>query len=175
MRQSISGFSMIEVMVAITIVAILLGVAMPSFQSMLLGIQVKTAAEALNNGLQLAKGEAVRRNANVTFTLGTGTAWTVGCATPILDTNADGVDECPAVIQRRANEINSGNVTLAVAPAGATSVTFSGLGRALTTNPITSLNVGATGTNRTLRILISGGSIRMCDPNIVSTGNARKC
>ncbi len=175
MKQAETGFSLIEVMAAITIVAVLLAVAMPSFQAMLQGIQVKTAAEALNNGLQLAKGEAVRRNANVTFTLGTGTAWSVGCATPVLDTNADGVDECPAVIQSRANEISSANVTLTVAPVGATAVTFSGLGRATAANPITSLSVGATGTNRALRIVISGGSIRMCDPNIVSTGNARKC
>ena len=175
MRQQARGFSVIEVMAAVTIVAVLLAVAMPSFQAMILGIQVKTAAEALNNGLQLAKGEAVRRNTNVTFTLGVGTAWTVGCATPVLDNNADGVDECPAVIQSRANEIGSANVTLTVVPAGATSVTFTGLGRTLANNPITSLSVGATGTNRALRIMISGGSIRMCDPNIVGTGNARKC
>lgn len=175
MRLKVAGFSMIEVMAAITIVAVLLAVAMPSFQAMMSGIQVKTAAEALNNGLQLAKGEAVRRNANVTFTLGVGTAWTVGCATPVLDNNADGVDECPAVVQTRANEIGSGRVTLAVVPAGATTVTFSGLGRALTTNPITRLDVSATGSNRSLRILVSGGSVRMCDPNIVSSENARKC
>jgi type IV fimbrial biogenesis protein FimT len=176
MRIRVAGFSMVEALVAITIVAILFAVALPSFQSMLQGIQVKTAAEALNNGMQLAKAEAVRRNTNVTFTLGTGTAWTVGCAIPIADSNADGVDECPATIQSRPNEVNSQNVAVAVTPAGATTVTFSGLGRAVTTaNPITQLGVTATGTNRSLQIMISGGRIRMCDPTIVSSENARKC
>jgi type IV fimbrial biogenesis protein FimT len=176
MHMKMAGFSLVEALIAIAIVAILFALALPSFHSMLQSIQVKTAAEALNNGMQLAKAEAVRRNANVVFTLGSGTAWTVGCATPIADSNADGVDECPATIQSRENEISSANVTLSVAPAGATTVSFSGLGRVLSAaNPITSLEVGATATNKRLRILISGGSIRMCDPNIVSNENARKC
>lgn len=175
MQPKSMGFTIIELMIGIAIIAVLLAIALPSFQSMILGIQVKSAAEALNNGLQLTKAEAVRRNNNVTFTLGTGTAWTVGCTIPIADSNADGVDECPAVIQSRPNEIGSGNVTLTVSPAGATTVTFNGLGRAVAANPITRMDVAAVGTNKTLRVQISGGSIRMCDPTIVSTANARKC
>jgi type IV fimbrial biogenesis protein FimT len=175
MRSGQAGFSMVELMAGIAIIAVLLAIALPNFRSMILAIQVKSAAEALNNGLQLAKAEAVRRNNNVTFTLGTGTAWTVGCASPVLDSNADGVDECPAIIQSRPNESNSGSVTLTVTPATATAVTFSGLGRTVAGNPITRMDVSATGTNRTLRITLSGGSIRMCDPNIERTGDARKC
>jgi type IV fimbrial biogenesis protein FimT len=173
--RDMKGVSLIELIIGVAIVSILLAAALPNFRTMMLGIQIKTAAEALNNGIQLAKAEAVRRNTNVIFTLGAGTAWTVGCVTPIADADGDGVDECPATIQSRANEFGSDAVTVTVSPVGATTVTFNGFGRAVTGTSITRLDVGVSGLGKALRILISGGSVRMCDPTITSTSNARRC
>jgi type IV fimbrial biogenesis protein FimT len=69
------GVTLIEAMVALTIMGVLLATGVPSFSQFLQNRKVRNAAEALHNGLSLAKAEAVRRNTNITFTLGAGSAW----------------------------------------------------------------------------------------------------
>lgn len=185
MSTSAHGFTLVELLVTIAILAILSSIAYPNMQAFLLNIQIRTATEAINNGLQLARGEAVRRNTNVKFVLGAGTSWTVGCETAIGDTDGDGIDDCPAVIQSRSANEGSTSATLTVTPAAATGVTFNGLGRATDnadgTATITRVDVDVPTTllaadrSSDLRLLISGGNIRMCSPNITTTGDARKC
>ena len=184
-RSNQSGFTLVELIITVVILGILLGIAVPNFIAMIMNMQIKTATEALNNGLQLARAEAVRRNNNVRFVFGTSSGWTVGCETVVADTNADGVDDCPAVIQSRSSGEGSSSATVAVTPAGAATVTFNGLGRVTAnsdaSSSITQIDVDvssdrlSSNQSRDLRLLISGGSIRMCDPNISTVGNPRKC
>ena len=56
------GFTLVELMIGIAIVGLSLVMAAPSFSSWIQSTQIRTAAEAVQNGLQLARGEAVRRN-----------------------------------------------------------------------------------------------------------------
>ncbi|MBK8745772.1 GspH/FimT family pseudopilin [Propionivibrio sp.] len=74
------GFTIIELMITILIAGILASIALPSFSEFIKRGQVRTAAESVQNALQLARGEAVRRNERITFTLGSGagqTSWVV--------------------------------------------------------------------------------------------------
>ena len=57
-----SGFSIIELMVAIVILVITLSIAVPSFSQFILNTQIRSAAESIRNGLQLARAEAIKRN-----------------------------------------------------------------------------------------------------------------
>ena len=56
----VSGFSVIELMITIAIVAILVAVALPSFQESLRGNRVSTATNELITSLNLARSEALR-------------------------------------------------------------------------------------------------------------------
>ena len=158
------GFSLIELLIGIAIMAILAGLAMPSFQTWLQNTQIRNAAESVQNGLQRARAEAVGRNTNVEFVLGAGSSWVVRLA--------GGAD-----IDSRPSSEGSRDVTVAATPAGATTVTFNNFGGLLAANaapspaaPFTRVDfdspVLAAAASQELRVTIGlGGNVRMCDPN----------
>lgn len=180
--QSIQkGFTLVELMIAVSILGILVALALPGYRDMIQNSMIRAAAESIQTGLQQARIEAIRRNARVQFVMPTATnsAWTIGCVTVAAD--------CPALITERKNsEGSSAAVTVARTPAAATTVVFDGLGSVLAsppalTAPFTQLVVDnpnlAAADSRELRInLQSGGNVRICDPNLSSTGtDPRRC
>lgn len=64
-KHTISGFTLIELMVTLSIAVILLTVAIPSFNSMLRGNRAVTQANELVSGLYLARSEAAKRGIRV--------------------------------------------------------------------------------------------------------------
>jgi type IV fimbrial biogenesis protein FimT len=56
------GFNLIEVMVSLTVLGILISLGVPSFAEWLQSQRIRASAEAIINGLQVARGEAIRRN-----------------------------------------------------------------------------------------------------------------
>ena len=56
------GFSMVELLVSIAILAIVLGLGIPSFSAWISNGQVRSTAESLLAAIQLTRGEAVRQN-----------------------------------------------------------------------------------------------------------------
>ena len=73
------GFTLIELVVTMTVFAILAVIAVPSFVDYVARSRLRSAAESLVNQLALARSEAVRlhRNVLVTFNTGVGT-WCSG-------------------------------------------------------------------------------------------------
>jgi type IV fimbrial biogenesis protein FimT len=65
-RTTGRGFTLIELMVVITLGAILLGIAVPSFREFMASQRVKNTAFDFAATLLLARSEAVKRNAVVT-------------------------------------------------------------------------------------------------------------
>jgi len=59
------GFTLIELMVTISIMAILLMIAVPSFQNATLGSKLSSFANNLVSSAHLARSEAIKRNATV--------------------------------------------------------------------------------------------------------------
>lgn len=141
-----AGFTLIEVLIAMAVMALLLFAATPSYREWMLNSQVKNAAESLQNGLNLAKMEAIRRNRNVTFWLvqlndpntmdnscapdSNGTSWVVSeenpegkCGTAPSDNVA------PRIIQKHAAGDGNRNVEVTGTPADAFRVTFNGFGQ----------------------------------------------
>lgn len=62
-RVRAAGFTLIELMVALAVAAILLTVAVPSFSDSLLSARLGSYAGALTDAVQKARGEAIKRNA----------------------------------------------------------------------------------------------------------------
>jgi len=175
------GMTLIEVMITIVILAILLGLAAPTLAQWAQNRQIRTAAEAIQNGLMLARAEAVRRNAIVRFNLvsttqgdcalsALGPNWVVSIDDPAGKCNvaaSDAVD--PRIVQIRSNTEGSPNA--AVNGNGATTATFNGMGLATSgafsidiSNPAGGACRGA-GNMTCLRVVVSpGGQVRMCDP-----------
>lgn len=169
-----NGVTLIELMIGISIMAILLAAGLPSFQTWIQNTQIRTSTESVQNGLQLARAEAVRRNEQISFILGTGTSWTV-------QTVSAGTVPAGTVLQSGLSSEGSVNVTPTVTPTGATTATFDPLGRL--TNPSTAptqieMKIPSMPTNvgRPLRIVISSyGLVRTCDPYFTAAGDPRKC
>ncbi len=175
-RHRQTGISLIEIMVAVAILGVLMALGMPAFQTWIQNTQVRVASDAIMNGLQTARNEAIRRNTAIQFKLdgGTTSQWRVN---PFID--PDGTP-----IQSRAAEEGSVNATIVPTPADADTVTFSALGRvvpnadaspSLTQVDVNNLLIPVVADRRNLRILIpTGGALRMCDPK-VAAGDPRAC
>ena len=191
MRFIQQGVTLVELLVGIAIVGILLAAGIPSFTNWIQSTQVRTAAESILSGLQLARAEAVRRNDLVRFTLTDAaglTAWTVGCV------NATAA--CPASIQSRSANEGSVNarigISVAAPPAplgtyyttpiaagtgmtGVEGVTFNGLGRIRAANigaDITRIdlsNAVTTDVRKLIIVVTTGGQVRMCDSALDSS------
>jgi type IV fimbrial biogenesis protein FimT len=71
------GFTLLELMFTLTVLAVLVTLGMPSMQELLARNRLKTAAHALVGDLQWTRGEAIRRNLDLYLTIDTGT-WCYG-------------------------------------------------------------------------------------------------
>ncbi len=72
------GLTLMELMVTVAIMAILIVLVVPSFNSFLARGRLTGAAEALAQDLQLARSEAMRRNTEVRFSFSPGGTWCYG-------------------------------------------------------------------------------------------------
>lgn len=72
-RSAVRGFTLIELMVTITIFAILLMLGIPSFSGLLQNHKLTSAARSYTAGLQIARTEAIRLNTPVEFVLSSAT------------------------------------------------------------------------------------------------------
>jgi type IV fimbrial biogenesis protein FimT len=164
-------------MIALAVLAIILSVALPNLRAMIANTQIRSVAESVRNGLQLARTEAVKRNEQVRFTLNADSSWRLGCVTVVGDLNGDGLADCPAIImQKGVREGGSGAVTLV----GAGQATFTSMGTlAAIGGQLTQVDFTSTTSpadTRPLRITLgTGGNARMCDPSIAIDGDARAC
>ncbi len=190
------GFSIIELAVVMVILGLILTTAIPSIGTWMRNTKIRNQAEAVQNGLQQARLEAVKQNRAITFWLvnlptansmndnctlsATGTSWVVSQSSPASKCGTTPGSSTPQIVAKYTGADGGTGVSVQGLQSdfttGASSVTFDGFGRA--SGNLRRINVtdasSATG-SRPLRIDISqAGMIRMCDPSAGSS-DPRKC
>ena len=188
------GYSLVEVLVTIAVVAVLVAAVAPSASELMANMRLRSASESMLSGLQKARSEAVKSNQVVTF-------WMVSAATPtVLDnscqlsstsrswvvsyddpsskcSSASSTTVAPRIVQ--LSNAGSGGNDLSVTAAAtdgsaATQVSFDGFGRrpaAALAGDISTIDfVSQTSGTRALRIQISAaGNVKICDPHALVT------
>jgi type IV fimbrial biogenesis protein FimT len=178
-----AGMSLIELMIGIAVFGILLALGVPTFARWTQNSQIRNSAEAIHNGLMLARAEAVRRNTTVRFQFvttttsacalsDTGANWVVSLDSPAGACDATPSDNvAPRIVQVRSAAEGSRNA--AIDAGGVSLITFNGTGQATggapaaidVTNPTGGACATAAGPMRCMRVTVAtGGQIRMCDP-----------
>ena len=78
MRKASSGFTLIELMTVLTVLAILASVGVPSFRELIASQKVKDAASTLQTALLLTRSEALKRNTSIALVPVTANQWNAG-------------------------------------------------------------------------------------------------
>lgn len=170
-RHTSGGFSLIELAIGLLLISIVTVLAAPAYNVWVQNARIRNGAEGVLNGFQLARAEAVRRNASVQLVFDTGAAWTITAV-------ANGTE-----IQKRADTAGSTTVSVTISPGGADRITFNGMGWLAANDDgspaITQIDVASALLSgdeiRPLRVTVgAGGIMKMCDP-AVTAGDPRAC
>lgn len=184
------GVTLLELLVGMAILGLLLTLALPSFSTFLANTRLRSVADNIFSGLQLARMEALKRNEPTAFLLLTNNNWMVNrayhaTANPLVDQNSTSVTANATAcdggatvtqsyqVQKSCGEGAGATVTPNFSPSNV--VNFDAQGRASAAATAPQIDISATGASSQLRILISaGGQMRLCDPNATAT-DPRNC
>lgn len=196
-----NGFTLIEVMIAIALMAVLLTLAMPGFTTYLNNVKLRTAAQTFLAGVQTARGEAIRRNAGVDFVVTNGDV-SGGNLAPSPSSSGQNwmirTSDGLAFVEGKSGAEGSGRAIGETLPyqlaSNADTISFSGLGAATallggvpvgTTatfqfTPTSGNCASAGGAIRCLNVVVvPGGRSWICDPGISpaqkAAGDTRGC
>jgi type IV fimbrial biogenesis protein FimT len=199
--RSSQGFTLIELMIVVTLIALMMMLAAPSISVWLQNLKVRNVGESIVSGMQLARMEAIRRNTRVTFSMvsTTDANCAMSAASPswvvsrggVLPTSITGkcagtmVDDGGDIIQKNSASIASQGMTI-TSTGGANCLTYDGLGQIPTqgsiacSTGITNINISSPVADTiALRVTVtSGGQVRLCYPdtaNQLPTNDPRKC
>jgi len=199
------GVSLIEMMVAVAILAILVMLGIPSYQQWTLNTRIRTVTESIQNGLRLARNEASQQARYVRFQLNSATSWQV-CQLPASAASAKAATDCSnaaSSIQRwdspSASTVQVGASTAVKDVASSSSssstykttisggvpagITFDALGRPTAYGSGSILRIDATAANASLQsnsrrlvtTISAGGMVNMCDPAFTLSKNVMGC
>lgn len=186
------GMTLVEIMVAIAIVAMVLALAGPSARTWIQNTQIRSGAESILGGIKQARFEAIKQNTTVAFELtdANSTAWHI-C---YFDVAAQACSTTQADIATGAAEGSQNarvgvetNFTSYLTPISAGAnvpslVAFDSFGRVPPSSPVNIARLEvrnpsiASSDERRLDISVGiGGQVLMCDPQLDKSINPMGC
>jgi type IV fimbrial biogenesis protein FimT len=159
-----AGFTLIELMVTLSIAALLVVLALPAYSVWLADAQIRTGAQTVAGGLRYAQAEAIKRNENVELMLDS-TTKTGGWLARLV---SDG-----STLRTGGFLEGADRVQFTTTPAGNNTVTFTGIGQipllnADASSPFDTVTVAlpAVADSRPLQVLVGNNrtGIKICDP-----------
>jgi type IV fimbrial biogenesis protein FimT len=167
-----NGFTLIELMIGIVILAILTLLALPTFRDFRANARIRNTADTILHGVRLAQVEAIRRNENVTLEIDPATGWAI-------------VDLGGTTVMSETFDDPSGQIVIEPTPAGADKLTYTPLGQWVDPNPddasaaLRSIRVTSTAVSapNELRVTVDPvwGAARVCEPRFVYPADPAGC
>ena len=145
-RRRQPGFTLVELMVTLAVVGILAAVAAPAMTSMINGNRLAGASGEMTASLQLARSEAIRRNARVTI-----------CATENGTTCSETTDWSSWIVVGRDNTAGVDEVLLSHDAGGAVQIS----------GPAAGIEFRPSG------LIEAAEALRICTPTAALTENRR--
>jgi type IV fimbrial biogenesis protein FimT len=200
-RPPSRGFTITEVLVAMAIIAIMLGLGVPSITTYIESAKLNSAAQGYLSGVQMARATAIRQNLRTEFVLtdtpvetanlanvlaesANGQNWVVRAVDPALPPPAFVLIEAKSANESSANAAQSVQILGTGAPAAFTGIVpFNGFGGTADANnyafALQNPRGGAcapAGPMRCPTILVpAGGLARICDPLLAAATDSRGC
>jgi type IV fimbrial biogenesis protein FimT len=198
------GFSLVELVITLAIMAILLRIASPSYATWIMNQEIRAGAESIINAANLAKLEAMKRNGRVMFQLsddvGQSTSWricpvargTIVCdaTLPVIQErdSADESSHAQVGVSTNTATIIPGAMAVALAVGGVTSpsvtptgIIFDGLGRPSTVGGFANMvrvdvrNLGTNAADERRLVIVFSGTGSARACDPRAVGNARAC
>lgn len=196
------GVTLIEVLITLAVIGIALTLGTPAYSLWISNTQIRTAAESMLGGIQLARAEGLKRNSTVRFQLMTstdsscalstaGTNWYISvndasgkCDMTALPADPSCIDPAiPCITRFKAGGETTKNVTV---DASQSAILFNGLGQVTPTpatmitvslaNPSAGTCANVSGKMHCLQVQVTAaGQARMCDPAVSTANDPRKC
>jgi prepilin-type N-terminal cleavage/methylation domain-containing protein len=167
------GFTMVELLIAMAIAAILLMLVMPTYAEFMRNTRIRNTADSLAGGIRLAQAEAIRRNQNVELIVDPANGWSI--RDPIT----------PSILHNEPFSDTGGQIIVDPSVPPAVKLTYSPLGQLiLPTNPddgsttMTSIAVRhAVAPSRELTVItdVFGAGVRVCDNDDPTVNASLRC
>ena len=188
-RLSNSGFTLLDIMLAVLVVSLILGIGVPSFNTMLERRKAVGLAEQLASHIMLVRSEAIARSQQTYFRVQVGAGWIYGLSTnDNCDLNATApaavnacvlvVDDGDALIDPGDGSVDTGDLVLNRFDAtehpdlSVLASNFSGAGGQIGFDPVRGtsdsgdITIVSAPSGYQLRVKVGMlGDVRICSPN----------
>lgn len=192
-QSSKHGFTLVELMIVVALLAILLGASAPSISAWMQRVKTRSVGESILNGLQLTRMEAMKRNERVSFWMvssttstcslsGTSSSWMVttssALATDLTDKCANAListgTASARTIQKHSAETATQGLTISAKAADGTTdancLTYDGMGQIPAGG-----NIACATPISTITITSSNAEVAPLEVRITTGGQTKLC